>query len=183
MIEVRIHGRGGQGGVTSAELVALAAISEGKYAQAFPSFGPERRGAPVLSFIRVDTAPIKMRYEIRKPDVVVVLDPTLITVANVTSGLKKEGTIIINTGRPIEELKKQFNIEAKTATVDATKIAREILGLPIINTTMIGALVKATGIVEMKSLIEPLKHRFGRIAEKNIKVCEKAYNETNMEVN
>ncbi len=183
MIEVRIHGRGGQGGVTSAELVALAAISEGKYAQAFPSFGPERRGAPVLSFIRVDSAPIKARYEIREPDVVVVLDPSLIDVANVTSGLKPGGMIVINTGKPIDVIKKNYNIQAATATVDATNIAREILGLPITNTTMIGALVRATGIVEMDSLVEPLKHRFGRIAEKNIAVCRKAYEETNMEGN
>ncbi len=181
MIEVRIHGRGGQGGVTSAELVALAAIDEGNYAQAFPSFGPERRGAPVLSFIRVDSAPITMRYEVREPDVVVVLDPSLIAVANVTSGLKKDGVIVINTGKPIETIKKEYNIQAKTAVVDATKIAREIMGLPITNTTMIGALVRATGIVKLESLTEPLKHRFGRIAEKNIQVCEQAYNETIME--
>ncbi len=183
MIEVRIHGRGGQGGVTSAELVALAAISEGKYAQAFPSFGPERRGAPVLSFIRVDDAPIKARYEIREPDVVVVLDPSLIDVANVTSGLKEGGIIVINTKKPIDQIKKEHNITAKTATVDATNIAREVLGLPITNTTMIGALVKATGLVDMDSLIEPLKHRFGRIAEKNITVCQKAFEETKMEEN
>ena len=183
MIEVRIHGRGGQGGVTSAELVALAAISEGKYAQAFPSFGPERRGAPVLSFIRVDAVPIKRRYEVRTPDVVVVLDPSLIQVANVTAGLEKDGIIVINTGKRIADVKKEFAIDARVATVDATKIAREILGLPITNTTMIGALVRATAIVEMDSLIEPLKHRFGRIAEKNIAVCQQAYKETIMEVN
>lgn len=182
MIEVRIHGRGGQGGVTSAELVALAAINEGKYAQAFPSFGPERRGAPVLAFIRVDSSPIKMRYEVREPDVVVVLDPSLITVANVLSGLKSDGIIVINTGKSIEDIKKEHSIGAKVAIVDANKIAREILGLPITNTTMIGALVRATDIVKMASLIEPLKHRFGRIAEKNIQVCEKAYSETIMEV-
>lgn len=183
MIEVRIHGRGGQGGVTSAELVALAAISEGKCAQAFPSFGPERRGAPVLSFIRVDEAPIRARYEVREPDVVVVLDPSLIQVANVTAGLKKDGIIIINTGKPIADIKAQHGISARTATVDATRIAREVLGLPITNTTMIGALVKATGLVQMDSLIEPLKHRFGRIAEKNIAVCQRAYAETEMEGN
>jgi len=183
MIEVRIHGRGGQGGVTSAELVALAAISEGKYAQAFPSFGPERRGAPVLSFIRVDSSPIKMRYEVREPDVVVVLDPSLVQVVNVMSGLKKDGIVVVNSGKSIEEIKKKYSIDAKTAVVDATRIARDILGLPITNTTMIGALVKATGLVDMQSLIEPLKHRFGRIAEKNIAVCQKAFEETIIEEN
>ncbi len=183
MVEVRIHGRGGQGGVTSAELVALAAISEGRYAQAFPSFGPERRGAPVLSFIRVGDQQIKKRYEIREPDVVVVLDQSLIQVAQVTSGLKKDGIIIINTAKSIEDIKKEHSIDARTATVNASKIAREVLGRPITNTTMIGALVKATGIVKLDSLTDPLHHRFGRIAEKNIEVCKKAYNETNMEVN
>ena len=123
-----------------------------------------------------------MRYEVREPDVVVVLDPSLITVANVLSGLKRDGIIVINTGKSIEDIKKEHDIVAKVAIVDANKIAREILGLPITNTTMIGALVRATGIVEMASLIEPLKHRFGRIAEKNIQVCEKAYSETIMEV-
>jgi pyruvate ferredoxin oxidoreductase gamma subunit len=175
MIEVRIHGRGGQGAVTSAELIALAAIAEGKYAQAFPSFGPERRGAPVLAFIRI-------RSGILKPDVVVVLDEPLITVGNALSGLKKDGTIIINTQKSAQEIKREYNITTKVAVVNATKIAREVLGLPITNTTMLGALVKVTGIVKLESLIEPLKHRFGRIAEKNINVCRKAYEETVTEV-
>jgi len=181
MIEVRIHGRGGQGAVTSAEMVALAAISEGKYAQAFPSFGPERRGAPVLAFIRVSSDPIKLRCDIREPDVVVVLDPALITVANATAGLKKGGMIIVNTGKPIAQIKQEFSFTHRTAVVDATKIAREVLGLPITNTTMIGALVKATGIVALDSLVEPLNHRFGRLAAKNIQVCRRAYEETIME--
>ncbi|MCX5894579.1 MAG: 2-oxoacid:acceptor oxidoreductase family protein [Proteobacteria bacterium] len=183
MIEVRIHGRGGQGAVTSAEMVALAAISEGKYAQAFPSFGPERRGAPVLAFVRVSSDPIKLRCDIREPDVIVVLEAALITVAQAMAGLKKNGTIIINTAKSIEQVKKEFTITHRTAVLDATKIAREVLGLPITNTTMIGALVKATGIVAIESLTQPLKHRFGRIAGKNIQVCQRAYEETIMEGN
>ena len=99
MLEVRLHGRGGQGAVTSAELVAEAAINEGKYAQAFPSFGPERRGAPVRAFIRVDNGPIPLRNEIDEPDVVLVLDPTLIRVVNVTEGLKKDGIVVLNTSK------------------------------------------------------------------------------------
>lgn len=181
MLEVRIHGRGGQGGVTSAEIVALAAINEGKYAQAFPSFGPERRGAPVLSFIRIDERKIRARYEIREPDVVVVLDPSLIEVAGVTSGLKPGGILVVNSGKPVEELKQRYGIAARTAVVDATGIARQILGLPITNTTMIGALVRATGAVDLESLVGPLKHRFGNLAEKNIAVCRRAYEETIME--
>jgi len=181
MIEVRFHGRGGQGAVTSAELVALAAISEGKYAQSFPSFGPERRGAPVQSFTRVSDQPIRLRTGIREPDVSVVLDPSLILVGGALSGLKHNGMIVINTRKSIAEIKKEFSITARTAVVDATKIALQMLGIPITNTTMIGALVKASGIVGMESLLEPLRHRFGRIAEKNIKVCQRAFEETVIE--
>jgi len=181
MIEVRIHGRGGQGAVTSAELVAEAAISEGKYAQAFPSFGPERRGAPVRAFIRVDEGPIRLRNEVEEPDVVVVLDPTLISVVNVTEGLKKDGLVIFNTSKPLAEVKKEYNIEARTVAVNATKIATEVLGRPIANTTMLGGLVRATGIVGMEALSVALKHRFGKLGEKNIQVCQRAYAETLME--
>lgn len=181
MIEVRFHGRGGQGAVTSAELVALAAISEGKYAQSFPSFGPERRGAPVQSFTRVSDQPIRLRTGIREPDVSVVLDPSLIMVGGALSGLKPNGVIVINTRKSIAEIKKEFSITARTAVVDASKIAHQVLGLPITNTTMIGALVKASRIVAMESLLEPLHHRFGRIAEKNIRVCQRAFEETIVE--
>ncbi len=181
MIEVRFHGRGGQGAVTSAELVALAAISEEKYAQSFPSFGPERRGAPVQSYTRVSDEPIRLRSGIIEPDVVVVLDPALIVVGGALSGLKESGVIVINTRKSLADIKKEFSIHHRTAVVDATRIARQILGLPITNTTMIGALVKATGVVKMESLVEPLHHRFGRIAEKNINVCKKAFEETLVE--
>jgi pyruvate ferredoxin oxidoreductase gamma subunit len=181
MIEVRFHGRGGQGAVTSAELVAHAAISEGKYAQSFPSFGPERRGAPVQSFTRVSDQPIRLRTAIREPDFSVVLDPSLILVGGSLAGLKKNGILVINTRKSIAEIKKEFSIAARTAVVDATSIALDTLGLPITNTTMIGALVKASGIVDMDSLLEPLRHRFGRIADKNIKVCQRAYEATVIE--
>jgi len=144
MKEVRFHGRGGQGAVTSAELVAQAAIKSNMYAQAFPSFGPERRGAPVQAFLRVSDKPIKLRAKIYKPDYVVILDLTLIGVVNPAEGLKPEGIVIINSNKSPEELKTLFpghNI----ACVDATKIAKEEMGVPITNTTMLGALVKASG--------------------------------------
>ena len=179
LVEIRWHGRGGQGAVTSAGLVAQAAISEGKYAQAFPSFGPERRGAPVLAFVRVDRKePIRTRAEIREPDVVAVLDPSLLSIINVTSGLKPNGIVVINTRKQAKQLRKEFGITWPLAIIDATSIANEILGLPITNTTMIGALVKATGIVKLESLVEPLKHRFGRLAERNINAMKRAYEET-----
>jgi len=179
LIEIRWHGRGGQGAVTSAELLARAAISEGKYAQAFPSFGPERRGAPVLAFVRIDSKePIRVRAEITEPDVVVVLDPGLLSIMNVASGLKADGVMLINTKKKTEELRKEFGYTCSLATVDATGIAREILGVPITNTTMVGALVRATGVIKLESLIEPLKHRFGRLAERNIEAMKKGYEQT-----
>ncbi|MBM4433183.1 MAG: pyruvate ferredoxin oxidoreductase subunit gamma [Chloroflexi bacterium] len=181
-IEIRWHGRGGQGAVTSAELLAQAAISEGKYAQAFPSFGPERRGAPVLAFVRISAnKPIKVRAEITKPDVVVVLDPSLLKIVDFTSGLKKDGIVVINTIRSAEQIRKELKIDSAIVTVNATKIAREFLGVPITNTTMVGAVLKATGAVKMESLLEPLKHRFGRLAEKNIAAMRRAYDEAVIE--
>jgi pyruvate ferredoxin oxidoreductase gamma subunit len=179
LIEIRWHGRGGQGAVTSAELLAQAAISEDKYAHAFPSFGPERRGAPVLAFVRISiNQPIRIRAEITRPDVVVVLDPRLLGVVNVAAGLKKNGMLVINTGKSFADIEAQSKTKGKLAKVDATAIAREVLGLPITNTTMIGALLKATGVVKLESVVEPLKHRFGRLAEKNIKAMQRAYDET-----
>jgi len=181
LVEIRWHGRGGQGAVTSAELLAQAAISEGKYAQAFPSFGPERRGAPVLAFVRIDSKqPIRVRAEITQPDIVVVLDPGLLRIVNVTSGLKNNGMVVINTTKQAEQIRQEFNINWSLATIDAAKIARELLGAPIVNTTMIGALLRATGVVKLESLFEPLKHRFGRLAERNINAMKRAYEETSV---
>jgi len=184
LVEIRWHGRGGQGAVTSAELLAQAAISEGKYAQAFPSFGPERRGAPVLAFVRIDSKqPIRVRAEITQPDIVVVLDPGLLRIVNVTSGLKNNGMVVINTTKQAEQIRQEFNINWSLATIDAAKIARELLGAPIVNTTMIGALLRATGVVKLESLFEPLKHRFGRLAERNINAMKRASEETSVREN
>jgi pyruvate ferredoxin oxidoreductase gamma subunit len=178
-VGIRWHGRGGQGAVTSAELLARAAISEGKYAHAFPSFGPERRGAPVLAFVRISSnQPLRIRGEVTQPDVVVVLDPGLLRVVNVTAGLKANGVVAVNTTKPAEQIKQEFGISSALATVDATKIAREILGVPITNTTMIGVAVRATGVVKLESLFEPLRHRFARLAERNIEAMKRAYEET-----
>ena len=180
MIEICIYGRGGQGGVTLAELVAHSAIREGKHAQSMPAFGPERRGAPVLAFLRIDDAErIKIRTEIAEPDVLVVLDPGLLQVGDVVSRLKNDGTAVINTKKSHAEMRSQIGAK-KVATVDAMGIAREILGLPIVNTTMLGALIKATEIVSLESLEEPLRERFGKVAAKNTEAMNKAYKETVM---
>ena len=177
MLEIRWHGRGGQGAVTSVEMLALTAIGEGKYAQGFPSFGPERRGAPVAAFNRIDDKQIKVRSAVYKPDVVVVLDPSLVGLVNVTEGLKPDGTLIVNTPKSPEELKKELNFEGRVATVDASKIAWEELGVPITNTTMLGALIKAVKLVKLDSAKAPMEHRFGRIAKKNLAALNRAYEE------
>lgn len=176
MLEVRFHGRGGQGAVTSAEIVAQAAIKQGMRAQAFPSFGPERRGAPVQAFLRVSDKPIRLRSKVYKPDSVLILDPTLIASANPSAGLKKGGYVIINSNKSAEELKKAFPGQ-NIVSVDASKIAKEELGVPITNTTMLGALVRATRVVELSALEEPVRNRFGVNGQKNINAYTRAYNE------
>jgi pyruvate ferredoxin oxidoreductase gamma subunit len=182
LVEIRWHGRGGQGAVTSAELLAQAAISEGKYAQAFPSFGPERRGAPVQAFNRIDIKePVRIRADILEPDAVVVLDPSLLTIVNVTSGLKDNGIVIINTRKTAEQIRKEFGIKNPVATVNATKIAREKLGVPIVNTTMLGAVIKTTGAIKKDSILAPLEKRFGRLGERNINAMQTAYDEVVIE--
>lgn len=180
MIEIRLHGRGGQGGVTAAELLAQAAISEGNYAQGFPSFGPERRGAPVTAYIRMSQDPIYLREPIDHPDVVVVMDASLIGMVDVFEGMKPGGTLVINAPfEKTEELKSRacgFNL----AIVDASAIASEVLGAPITNTAIIGAIVKATGICELSSLEHPIENRFGRLASKNRAAMQDAFKETRL---
>jgi pyruvate ferredoxin oxidoreductase gamma subunit len=178
MLEIRFHGRGGQGAVTSAELLAVAVINEGRYAQSFPSFGPERRGAPVVAFSRVDDKPIRTRFAVNEPDVVIVLDQSLLRIANPRKGLKSGGVLVVNTAKSPAEIKTQFGYtDVRVATVDATKIAVEELGRPITNTTMLGAAVKLTGVIKPESMEEPLTKRFGRIAARNFKSFMRAYHE------
>jgi pyruvate ferredoxin oxidoreductase gamma subunit len=177
LIAIRVHGRGGQGAVTSAELLAQAAIGEGKYAQAFPSFGPERRGAPVQAFIRISNQPIRIRAEVTEPTIVMVLDPGLLAIIKVTGGLGKNGTIVVNTKSP-DSIPDAIRQNFRVATVDANRIAREVIGVPIVNTTMIGALLKAVEVVKLDSLDDPMKKRFGKLSEKNLAALKRAYEET-----
>jgi len=181
LIEIRWHGRGGQGAVAATELVARAAVSEGKYVSAFPAFGAERRGAPVVAFLRINSKkPIRVRAEIDEPDVVVVLDPRLLRIVNVTSGLKGGGRLIINTAKPLHDVESEFGAKWHLAIVDATKIAREVLGVPIVNTAMIGALLKVTEVVKLESLLEPLQYHFPRLVERNMEAIKRAYEETSI---
>ncbi|EFI33352.1 pyruvate/ketoisovalerate oxidoreductase, gamma subunit [Desulfonatronospira thiodismutans ASO3-1] len=175
MWEIRLHGRGGQGAVTSAELLARAAISREKFAQAFPSFGPERRGAPVQAFVRVDDKKIRKREKIYQPDMVLVLDPSLLDVVNVAEGLKEDGIVVVNSPQDSAELKQKHNWPG-AYTVDATKIAMDILSVPITNTTMLGALLKASGILEPQDMEEVIMDRFGpKLGPKNFEALKKAY--------
>ena len=180
MLEIRLHGRGGQGAVTSAELLALAAINEGKYGQAFPSFGPERRGAPVVAFFRVDDQQIKIRTSITDPDLVLVLDPSILRIVNVTEGLKDDGVLVANTRHTADEIRRELDLNCRLAVVNANRIAFEELGIPITNTTMLGALLKAKAIVNPDSLIGSIRDRFGRIGDKNINAFKRALKETEL---
>lgn len=171
MIEIRIHGRGGQGAVTASELLGYAAFEEKKFSQAFPKFGPERSGAPVEAYTRIDGKFIGLRSQIYEPDHLIILDKTLLEMENITSGLKKGGTVTINTNTKI---KTSF----KTYDIDATKIAMEVLGRPIVNTVMLGAFAKATGLIKLSSIEKAITERFPKeLAEKNIEAIRRAYNE------
>jgi pyruvate ferredoxin oxidoreductase gamma subunit len=174
MIEIRLHGRGGQGVVTAAELLAISAFLDGKFTQAFPTFGSERMGAPVASFVRISDKSIRVRSQIYEPDYVIVQDATLIGSVDVFLGLKKNGLVIINTEKQPSELKLKDVKNVKT--VPATKIAIEILGRPIPNTVLLGAFAGLTGLVSMDGIKEAIKERFkAEVVEKNILAAEKAY--------
>lgn len=175
MIEIRFHGRGGQGAVTAAEILAKAVFEEGKYTQAFPSFGVERRGAPVTAFARIADKPIRRRYQIYEPQYVVVLDETLANVVNLTSGLQKDGEVLINTERESIPSLEEQNI--KTHVVDATGVALDIIGRNIVNTTMLGFLSAKTGVVSIDSLEKIIKETFkGKVAKTNVEATEFIYN-------
>ena len=174
MKEIRLHGRGGQGSVTAAELIAVAAFEDKRFSQAFPAFGVERRGAPVMAFARIADRPIRIRSQIYEPDYVIVQDVTLLDVVNVASGLKDDGKIIINTDKPKANLK--LSTKAEVITIDATKIAMEVLGRPIVNTTMLGAFCGATKEVGLESLNTAISERFkGELGRKNLLAIKTAY--------
>lgn len=178
MIEIRFHGRGGQGVVTCAELLASAVIMEGRYAQAKPSFGSERRGAPVQAFCRISDSPIVNRSDIYNPDGIVVLDPLLIASKDVLSGLKEGGFIVVNTARKVEEILSKVKFRAKYGIVNATAIAVEKIKVPIANTAMLGALNKVYPIVKVETMKEVFKERFGDKWEGNFSAFLESYEKT-----
>jgi len=180
MIEIVIFGRGGQGGVTLAKLIAMTYFLQDQYAQAFGVYAAERSGAPVRAFVRIDSKEIICRNQIYEPDHVIVLERTLID-QRIITGLKPGGWIVLNSPHSPEEVAHLFP-GYRVACVDANAVAIENnLGTrttPIVNTTMLGGLVKVTGVVKLESLFEPIKDRFGRLAEKNIDAMKKAFEET-----
>lgn len=184
ILEVRWHGRGGQGAWTASELLARAAISEGKYIQSFPEFGPERMGAPVTAFTRISTEPIHLHCAVYNPDVVAVLDPTLLKSVKVVDGLSEEGgSIIINTKDDPAEIRKQLGSNAgKLWVVPASEISIKILGMAITNTAMLGAVARVTEAVSLETIEEMVKERFrADVAEKNFAVVKEAYQEVRSE--
>jgi len=184
MMEFRWHGRGGQGAWTASELLARTALDEGKYIQSFPEFGPERMGAPVTAFTRISTEPIRLHCAIYNPDVVVVLDNTLLKTVPVTAGLTRdENILIINTPEEPKTMRENLNItKGKVWTVPATEIALKILGAPITNTALLGCVAKATNIVTLEGIEKTLKGKFRPdLAEKNYAVIKEAYKEANSE--
>ena len=177
MIEIRIHGRGGQGSVTAAELLAVAAFDDGREAQAFPAFGVERRGAPVLAFCRIDSEPIRIRSQIYEPDYVIVQDPTLMENVDVLAGLKPDGTVLINTEHSAADLK--LDTKARVVTFPATQIALETLGRPIMNTAIMGAFAGISGAISFEAIERSIRHRFpGELGDKNVQAARKAYDLT-----
>lgn len=160
LIEIRWHGRGGQGVVTASELFAEASMLEGNYIQAFPEFGPERMGAPIKAFTRISEAPITIHSHVYTPDIVVVLDPTLLGQVNVTEGLSDDGIILVNYSKDLESLKKILTFKGKIYALDATKIALEKIGRPVANTSCAGALVKITGLVGIDNFLNATVEKF-----------------------
>ena len=176
--EARFHGRGGQGAWTASLLLAQAGLKEEKNIQSFPAFGPERAGAPITAFTRISDEKIQLHSSIYEPDVVVVLDPTLLGPA-VAEGIQKGTKLIVNTGESADYVREKLGLKnVETWTVDATELAIKVLGRPITNTAMLGTIVKATGVVKLESLLAVVKERFeGKISELNVELVKKAYEE------
>ena len=174
LIRVRIHGRGGQGVVTAAELLAIAVHQQGLYPQAFPEFGSERMGSPVRSYVRISDQPVRIRTPVEEPDVVIVQDPTLIWAEKVTAGLKPGGLVVVNTELEPGQLGIEGNL--RVVTVPATKMALETMGRPIPNTALLGAFGGITGLIGMEAVKGACQHRFaGELASLNIACAQRAY--------
>jgi pyruvate ferredoxin oxidoreductase gamma subunit len=186
-VEIRWHGRGGQGAKTAAFLLAEALIEQGKYGQGFPDYGPERMGAPIRAYNRISDSPVKVHCDVKNPGIVVVLDPTLVGSGDITSGLLSDGVVLINSPLGPEEMRKQLDLNGrKVYTVDATGIALNEIGRPIPNSPMIGALLKVTEIADIESMAKIVGKKFEgkfsrEIIDGNIRAMKRAYQEVRAE--
>jgi pyruvate ferredoxin oxidoreductase gamma subunit len=183
MTEIRWHGRGGQGAVTAAKILAQAALGEGRYIQAFPEYGAERRGAPVRSFTRISDEPIHIHSPIHTPSAVAVLDSTLLDTVDVTEGLPQNGVLVVNTQESPADVRSKLNLKGrKIFTVDATQISIDCIGKPIPNAPMIGAVMRAANILPLDNLVDGFRSKFSEkfrpeVIKGNIKAIKRAYQE------
>jgi pyruvate ferredoxin oxidoreductase gamma subunit len=183
LTEIRWHGRAGQGIVTAGELLAEAALKENMYFQAFPDYGPERMGAPIKSYTRISDEPIDVHYQILSPEVVVVVNPNVLSVVDVTEGLAEDGVVIVNSADPPEKIRQTLGLKgtkARVFTVDATGIALETLKRDIPATLMLGAVIRATGLVDLEKTVEVVQEKLGaklrgEIVEANVTALRRAY--------
>ncbi|MHA2161240.1 MAG: 2-oxoacid:acceptor oxidoreductase family protein [Candidatus Thorarchaeota archaeon] len=177
--EFRWHGRGGQGVVTSNQMLGKAALAEGNYIQAFPEFGPERTGAPVRAFLRISKNPIQVYAQVYAPDVVVCIDPTLLEVVNPAEGLKEDGVLVVNSDKDPSDIREKFGFNTgKVVTVDASTIAMEVMGRPFYNMPTMAAAVKATGVVAIETVVEAVLERYpGKVGDLNKVAIERAVTE------
>jgi pyruvate ferredoxin oxidoreductase gamma subunit len=187
MFQVRIHGRGGQGVVTAAELLSVAAFAQGRHAQAFPTFGSERTGAPVVSFCRISDEPIRVREPIAEPDALIVQDPTLLHQVDLFAGLGPDGYVLLNSARSLDELGigeliGRFRRE-RLLTIPATRIAREHLGRPLPNAALLGGFAALSGEVSIDAIAEAIRERFpGRVGDDNVAAAEAAFDAVPREI-
>lgn len=185
MFEVRVHGRGGQGVVTAAELLSIAAFLEGRHAQAFPSFGSERTGAPVVAFCRIDDREIRTREPISEPDALIVQDPTLLGQVPVFDGLRQDGFVVLNSGRRIDNLGLPpiAHRRERWISVPATELARKVTGRPVPNAALLGAFAAVSGVVSLDSVTTAIRQRFrGTVAAANASVARVAYEAARIEI-
>jgi pyruvate ferredoxin oxidoreductase gamma subunit len=187
MTEIRWHGRGGQGAVTAAKMVAEVALGQGKFFQAFPEYGPERSGAPIVAFTRISDEPIQVYSGIEHPDIVVVLDASLLSIVDVAKGAPDDGVVLVNSDQPPAKLRAQYGLQGRRLyTVAATRIANETIGRPIPNTPMVGALTRITGFFPIDDVVEFLRGDFGKkfppkVVEGNIAALTRSYEEVKAE--
>jgi pyruvate ferredoxin oxidoreductase gamma subunit len=177
--EFRWHGRGGQGVVTSNQMLGKAALAEGNYIQAFPEFGPERTGAPVRAFLRISKKPIQVYAQVYNPDVVVCIDPTLVEVIDITEGLKENGTLVINSDKDPKDIRDKFGFKTgKVVAVDASTIAMEVMGRPFYNMPTMAAAVKVTGVVAVATVVSEVLERYpGKVGDLNKVAIDRAVKE------